>query len=339
MISTFLRSLLSAFKTRRALSLENLALRQQVAVLRRSVTRLRLSNVDRVFWVLLFRIWKDWRRALVIVKPETVTRWHRSGFKRYWTWKSRKRGPGRPVIDPDIRTLIRTMCEANVTWGAPRIHGELTKLGIQVSQAALSKYMIRHPKPSSPCWRSFLNNHVLDLVSVDFFTVPTATFRVLFVFVVLAHDRRRVVHFNVTEHPSAEWTAQQIVNAFPWDSAPSYLLRDRDGIFGSYFARRVAGLGVKQVLSAPRSPWQNPFVERIIGSIRRECLDYMIILDEQHLRRILRSYFDYYHSCRTHLSLEKDAPDSRPVEPSEMGKVVAIPKVGGLHHHYTRLAA
>jgi transposase InsO family protein len=199
--------------------------------------------------------------------------------------------------------------------------------------------MIRHPRPPSPCWRSFLNNHVLDLVSVDFFTVPTATFRVLFVFVVLAHDRRRVVHFNVTEHPSAEWTAQQIVDAFPWDSAPRYLLRDRDGIFGSYFARRVAGLGIKQVLSAPRSPWQNPFVERIIGSIRRECLDHMIILDEQHLRRILRSYFDYYHSCRTHLSLEKDAPDSRPVEPPEMGKVVDIPKVGGLHHHYTRLAA
>ena len=339
MISTFLRSLLSAFKTRRALSLENLALRQQVAVLRRSVKRPRLSNVDRGFWVLLFRIWKDWRRALVIVKPETVTRWHRSGFKRYWTWKSRKRGPGRPVIDPEIRTLIRTMCEANVTWGAPRVHGELTKLGIQVSQAAVSKYMIRHPKPPSPCWRSFLNNHVLDLVSVDFFTVPTATFRVLFVFVVLAHDRRRVVHFNVTEHPSAEWTAQQIVDAFPWDTAPRYLLRDRDGIFGSYFGRRVAGLGIKQVLSAPRSPWQNPFVERIIGSIRRECLDHLIILDEQHLRRILRSYFDYYHSCRTHLSLKKDAPDSRPVEPPEMGKVVAIPKIGGLHHHYTRVAA
>ena len=234
-ISTFLRSLLSACKTRRALGLENLALRQQVAVLRRSVKRPRLSNVDRGF--------KDWRRALVIVKPETVTRWQRSGFKRYWTWKSRKRGPGRPVIDPEIRTLIRTMCEANVTWGAPRVHGELTKLGIQVSQAAVSKYMIRLPKPPSPCWRSFLKNHVRDLVSVDFFTVPTATFRVLIVFVVFAHDRRRVVHFNVTEHPTAEWTAQQIVDAFPWDMAPRYLLRDRDGIFGSYFGRCVAGLG------------------------------------------------------------------------------------------------
>jgi putative transposase len=178
-----------------------------------------------------------------------------------------------------------------------------------------------------------------DLVSVDFFTVPTATFRVLFVFVVLSHHRRRVVHFNVTEHPTAEWTAQQIVDSFPWDTAPRYLLRDRDNVYGAYFARRVAGLGIEQVLTALRSPWQNPFVERLIGSIRRECLDHMIVLNEQHLRRILARYFEYYHSCRTHLSLDKDTPDSRPAEPPEMGKVIAIPKVGGLHHRYTRLAA
>ena len=178
-----------------------------------------------------------------------------------------------------------------------------------------------------------------DLVSVDFLTVPTATFRVLFVFVVLCHDRRRIVHLNVTEHPSAEWTAQQMVDAFPWDTAPRYLLRDRDQLYGAYFDRRVAGLAIEQVLPAPRSPWQSPFVERLIGSIRRECLDHMIILGERHLRRILRDYLDYYHSCRMHLSLEKDAPDSRPVEPPAMGKVIAIPKVGGLHHRYTRLAA
>ncbi len=213
------------------------------------------------------------------------------------------------------------------------------KLGISISQATVSEYMVRHRKPPSQTWRSFLDNHLRDLVSVDFFTVPTATFRVLFVFVVLCHDRRRIVHLNVTDHPSAEWTAQQMVDAFPWDTAPRYLLRDRDQIYGGYFDRRVEGLGIEQVLTAPRSPWQNPFVERIIGSIRRECLHHVIVLDERHLRRILREYVDYYHSCRTHLSLQKDAPVSRPVEPPEMGNVTAIPKVGGLHHQYTRLAA
>ena len=177
-------------------------------------------------------------------------------------------------------------------------------------------------------------------MSIDFFTLPTATFRILFVFIILRHDRRRIVHFNVTEHPSAEWTAQQIVDAFPWDTAPRYMLRDRDGIYGPYFKRRVAGLDIEQVPTAPRSPWQSPYVERVIGSIRRECLDHVIVLDERHLRRILREYVDYYHSCRTHLSLEKDAPEQRPVQWPSMERVTAIPKVGGLHHHYySRLAA
>ena len=199
--------------------------------------------------------------------------------------------------------------------------------------------MVRHRKPPSQTWRSFLDNHVKDLVSIDFFTLPTATFRVLFVFIVLRQDRRRLVHFNVTEHPSAEWTAQQIVEAFPWDTAPRYLIRDRDQIYGAYFDRRVTRLGIEQVLTAPRSPWQSPYVERVIGSIRRECLDHVIVLDEGHLRRILRGYLDYYHSCRTHLSLQKDAPDSRPIDPPARGNVMAIPKVGGLHHYYIRRAA
>jgi transposase InsO family protein len=231
------------------------------------------------------------------------------------------------------------MSRLNPLWGAPRVHGELMKLGISISQAAVSKYMVRDRKPPSQTWRSFLDNHLGDLVSIDFFTVPTATFRVLFVFVVLSHERRRIVHFNVTEHPSEEWTAQQMVNAFPWDTAPRYLIRDRDPIYGGYFNRRVTGLGIKQVLTAPRSPWQSPYVERVIGSIRRECLDHLIVLNDQHLRRLLREYVDYYHACRTHLSLEKDAPCSRPVEPPVLGKVRAIRKVGGLNHHYRRLAA
>jgi transposase InsO family protein len=219
------------------------------------------------------------------------------------------------------------------------VHGELLKLGINVSQPTVAKYMVRHRKPPSQTWRTFLANHVHNLVSVDFFTVPTVTFQVLFVLIVLAHDRRRVIHFNVTEQPTAAWTAQQIVEAFPWDTAPRYLLRDRDGIYGDYFCRRVDGMDIREVPIAPRSPWQNPFVERMIGSIRRECLDHMIVLNEQHLRRIIAAYLRYYHAARTHLSLDKDAPEGRRTQPPDAGKVVAMPHLVGLHHEYVRLAA
>ncbi len=199
--------------------------------------------------------------------------------------------------------------------------------------------MVRNRKPPSQSWRTFLDNHVGSLVSIDFFTVPTVTFRVLFVFVVLAHDRRRVIHFNVTESPTAKWTAQQIVEALPWDAVPRYLLRDRDGIYGHQFANRVDRIGIKEVRTAPHSPWQNPFVERLIGTLRRDCLDHIVVLNENHLRRHLRLYFAYYHTSRTHLALDKDAPKSRPIEPPEMGEVIEIPMVGGLHHRYTRIAA
>jgi transposase InsO family protein len=215
----------------------------------------------------------------------------------------------------------------------------LLKLGIEISQAAVSKYMVRHRKPPSPSWRAFLNNHVKDLVSIDFFTVPTVTFNVLFVFVVMAHDRRRLVHFNVTDSPGAEWTAQQIVEAFPWDTAPRYLLRDRDGIYGQEFTTRVKHMGIKEVKTAPRSPWQSRYVERLIGTLRRDCIDHVIVLGDKHLRRILHDYLGYYHKCRTHLSLGKDAPEPRRVEPPDQGNIVEIPMVGGLHHRYRRLAA
>jgi len=231
------------------------------------------------------------------------------------------------------------MSQANPLWGAPRIHGELLKLDIHVSQATVSKYMIRHRKPPSQSWKTFLKNHAPDLVSIDFLTVPTVTFRVFYVFLVLSHERRSVLHFAITEHPTAEWTAQQIVEAFPYDMAPKYVLRDRDKIYGSEFRRKVDGMGIKQVCTAPRSPWQNPYVERLIGSVRRECLDHLIILNTSHLHRILRSYLVYYHECRTHLSLNKDAPEERGKESLEMGKINAIPMVGGLHHRYTRRAA
>jgi transposase InsO family protein len=215
----------------------------------------------------------------------------------------------------------------------------LRKLGINVAKSTVEKYRVRASKPPSATWKVFLDNHVRDLVSIDFFVVPTVKFKVLFVLVILAHHRRRVVHFNVTEHPTAQWTAQQIIEAFPWDTAPKYLLRDRDGIYGSQFHRRVQSMGIEEVLSAPRSPWQNPYAERLIGSIRRDCLNHVIVLNDRHLKRILTGYLNYYHRWRTHLSLGMDSPESRPVQSSEFGNVVAFPEVGGLHHHYERMAA
>ena len=246
---------------------------------------------------------------------------------------------GRPSVDAEIIALVRKMADANPLWGAPRIHGELLKLGIEVAERTVSRLIPKRRTPPSQTWRTFLTNHVRDLVSIDFFTVPTAQLRVLFVLVVLAHHRRRALHFNVTEHPTAAWTAQQIVDTFPDDTAPAYLLRDRDAIYGDVFRQRVKGMQIQEVLTAPRSPWQNPFAERLIGSIRRDCLDHVIVLSERHLRNILTAYFAYYHHTRTHLALTKDAPDGRPVEPPEMGKVMPIREVGGLHHRYVRRAA
>jgi transposase InsO family protein len=213
------------------------------------------------------------------------------------------------------------------------------KLGINVAERTVSRLMPKRRLPPSQTWRTFLANHVRDLVALDFFTVPTARLRVLFVLVVLAHHRRRVVHFNVTEHPTAHWTAQQIVDAFPDDSAPSYLLRDHDQVYGQRFRHRMKGMGIDEVLTAPHSPWQNPFAERLIGSVRRECLNHTVVLGERHLRCILTAYFAYYHRARTHLSLNKDAPDVRPVELPAAGRIVQIPEVGGLHHRYVRHAA
>jgi len=333
------RTLFAALKSRRALVLENLALRHQLDVLKRKAKKPRLKNRDRVLWVVLSRFWADWRRPLTLVQPETVIRWHRRGVRLYWRWKSRPRWPGRRRLPTEARDLIRTMSQDNPLWGAPRIHGELLKLGIEISQATVSKYMVRLRKPPSQSWRTFLTNHAKDIVSVDFFTVPTARFRVLFVFLVLSNQRRRIVHFNVTDSPSALWTGQQIVEAFPWDTAPMYLLRDRDGIYGHEFVHRVESMGIKQVLISARSPWQNPYVERVIGSIRRECLDHTIVINEKHLRRVLRDYFKYYHGSRTHLGLEKDCPEPRAVEPADLGSIRSAPMVAGLHHRYFRQAA
>src|SRR5205807_7026475 len=273
-LAAFLTTLFSIFRSRAALELENLALRHQIGVLQRSVRkRPRLTPLDRLLWVWLFAIWSDWRSALAIVQPETVIAWHRESFRFFWTWKVRLGKTGRPTVAREVRHLIRRMCRENPRWGAPRIHGELLKLGIHIAESSVSKYMVRGCKPPSQTWRTFLENHLQQLVSIDFFTVPTLRFQVLYVFLVLAHDRRRILHFNVTAHPSAEWTGQQLREAFPFDQLPRYLLRDRDAIYGGNFRREVTDMGIQEVLSTPRSPWQRAYMERVIGSIRRECLD------------------------------------------------------------------
>jgi putative transposase len=294
---------------------------------------------DHILWSSLSRRWRGWRDALVIVQTGTVISCQRKRFRDHWTKLSRSGKSGRPQVPEEIKQLIRKIPAANISWGSPRIVGELRKLGIDVANSTVEKYRVRHSKPPSSTWRTFLNIHFGDLVAIDFFVVPTVKNKVLFVLVVLAHHRRQVVHFNVTEHPTAQWTGQQIIEAFPWDTAPTYLLRDRDAIYGSRFRRRVHSLGIEEVITAPRSPWQNAYIERIIGSIRRECLDQVVVLNERHLKRILTTYFKYYHCWRTHLSLDMDRPRSRSVQSPALGKVIQVREVGGLHHHYEGLAA
>ena len=293
-----------------------------------------MNASDRLLWAWLCQVWTDWRSALVIVEPETVLSWHRKGFRLFWTWKVRRGKPGRPAVPKEVRQLIRSMSRENARWGAPRIHGELLKLGIDIGETSVSKYLVRRRKPPSQTWRTFLVNYVQSLVSVDFFTVPTIRFQVLYVFLVLAHERRRILHFAVMSHPTAEWTAHQFREAFPWDTAPHYLLRDRDRIFGTEFVEQVKAMGIQQMLSAPRSPWQRAYVERVIGTIRRECLDHVLVFNERSLRYHLQAFRTYYHQSRTHLSLLKDTPEPRPIQAPDLGRIVSIPQVGGLHHRY-----
>ena len=334
MVWVFLRGLLAGPAV---LAAENLALRQQINVLQRSVKRPKLRKRDRIFWVWLSKLWPNWRSVLAIVEPSTVIRWHRQGFRLYWRWKSRPKG-GRPKIDRELRDLIRRMSQENVTWGAPRILSELRLLGYDVAESTVAKYMVRPKKPPSPTWRTFLDNHVGQIVAVDFFTIPTVTFRVLYVFLVLRHHRRRFAHFNVTSNPTAPWTARQIIEAFPFDTAPRFLLRDRDAIYGKDVTSQIKTLGIEEVLIAPQCPWQSPYVERVIGSLRRECLDHVIVLNESHLRRILAEYLRYYHESRAHLALARNSPIPRQVEPPGSGSIVAESFLGGLHHRYRRAA-
>jgi transposase InsO family protein len=335
----FFRCLFAAFQSHSGLVLENLALRHQLAVLKRQARKPKLRSADRRLWVGLRHLWPPWQQALMLFQLETIIAWPRLGFRLFWRWKSRTRA-GRPSVDSELIALIQRMWQANPPWGSRRIQAELAKLAVQVSDSTIRKYRPKKRRsPSAQTWKTFLQNHAQAVVAVDFFAVPTATFRVLYVFLVLAHERRKVLHLNITEAPSALWTAQQMVEAFPYTLPPRYLLRDRDAIYGGDFTRRVEGLGLEQKLIAPRSPWQNPMVERIIGSIRRECLDHVIVLNGQHLRHILSDYLAYYHQDRSHRSLNQDSPFSRPVEPPSRGDIIALPRLGGLHHRYTRQAA
>jgi putative transposase len=327
----------SLFTSRLSLATEILVLHQQLLVLNRTVKRPKLRQRDRLFWVCLSTLWRDWRDALIIVKPDTVIKWHREGFRLYWLWKS-KAPIGRPPIDKEIRELIRRISCENPLWGSPRIQSELRLLGFNVTEKTVAKYRVKHAKPPSQTWNTFLANHANQIAAIDFFTIPTINFRVLYSFIVLLHERRKIVHFNVTEHPTAEWTAQQVIEAFPEDTAPRYLLRDRDSIYGAEFQSRVKGMQIEEVITAPHSPFQNPYAERVIGSIRRECLDHLIVLNEDHLRRILQVYFIYYHESRPHQSLEQNSPLPREIEPPSQRKIIAIPQVGGLHHRYRRAA-
>jgi transposase InsO family protein len=320
------------FKSRCRLEAENLLLRHQLTIaLRRKPLRLRLRGSDRALLACMTRLWPSLLDAIQVVQAETVLRWHRAGFQAFWRWKSRA---GRPRIDRALRDLIQQMSRENPLWGASRIHGELLKLGFEVAQSTVSKYMARPSKPSQG-WKTFLRNHAEAIAAIDMCVVPTLTFERLFAFLVLGHGRRQLLWFEVTRHPTAEWLARQITEAFPWTSAPAYLVRDNDRAFGHVFTSRIRAMGIRDRPISPGSPWQNGIAERFVGTLRRECLDHMLIFGEAHLRQVLSFYAEYYNEVRTHLGLGKDAPLSREVQRS--GDLVAIPILSGLHHRYVRI--
>jgi type II secretory pathway pseudopilin PulG len=309
----FLSVLASPFKSASRLEAENAVLRHQLNVLRRKLDgRVRLTNHDRLFFI-QYRWFPSILEVLTIIRPETVVRWHRAGFRRYWRWKLRPQG-GRPQIDAELRGLIRRMSVENPLWGAPRIRGELLKLGFEVAQSSVAKYMVRRRRPPSQGWLTFLRNRASDIAAMDLFVVPTISFDLLYAFVMVRLDRRDLVWINITRNPTAEWVARQITEAFPWDEAPKYLFRDRDPIYGAVVTRRLRTIGIRDKPVAPASPWRNCSAEPLIGSIRRECLDHIVVFGEARLRRILRSYARYYNDVRTHRSLAKDAPAVRPVQ-------------------------
>src|SRR5215470_5252077 len=332
--------LIRFFRGRRSLLLENLTLRQQLVVLKRRLPRPRLGLFDKLFWVVARRVWSAWRDSLIIVTPETVVRWHQSGFRMYWRLISRvPRRVGRRQTSKEVRELIFRMVVENPTWGAPRIHGELLMLGFDVSERTISRWMKRVPRDPEPAkrWLTFLRTHREAIAAMDFFTVPTFTFSVLYCFFVISHDRRRILHFNVTKHPTSFWIVQQLREAFPFGSAPRFVIFDRDAKYGLEVPAAVRSLSVNPVRTSFESPWQNGVAERWVGSCRRDLLDHIIAVDERHLKRLLAEYIRYYHEDRTHLGLGKGTPDRRS-RTVGAGHVLSHPRLGGLHHRYDRAA-
>ena len=319
------------------LALENLALRQQVATLKRERPRPMLTDLDRLFWVALRDRWSDWANALIIVRPETVVRWHQDAFKRHWARLSGAgKAPGRPRISREVKALIRKMATEN-TWGAPRIHAELLKLGFDIAEATVSRYLPRRPSDPDKVarWKAFLKNHMQDIAAMDFVTIPTASFKVLYCLFFIHHDRRRILHFNVTANPTAAWVHQQLREVFFDEPRIRYLVHDRDGKFAGVMAW-LKSAGAKSVLTSYRSPWQNGIAERWVLTLRRELLDHVVVFNEAHARRLIADFLEYYHDDRCHLSLDKDCPEPRPIQDRPPGdaEVIAIPRVGGIHHRY-----
>src|SRR4051794_12460919 len=336
MLIFFLKLLVLPSKPKPELEAEIAALRRQVAVLQRQLRgRVQFTNSDRLFFVLLYRWFPSILKAMTIIQPGTVVRWHRAGFRRYWRWKSRNRG-GRPPISAELRALIRRMSLENTLWGAPHIHGELLKLGFEVAPSTVAKYMAKKgDDPSGQRWSTFLRNHMPHIAAIDLFVVPTIGFRLLYALVIVRLARRELVWVNVTAHPTAEWIAQQITEAFPWDQPPRYLIRDRDAIYGSAVTRRLRAMGIRDKPISAGSPWQNCYAERLIGTIRRECVDHLIVLGEAHLRRTLTKFADYYNASRSHRSLNQDTPLHRAIK--HLGAITSRSVLGGLHHHYCRI--
>jgi len=326
------------FRSRGDTALEVLALRQQVAVLKRKRPRPRLNRLDRFFWTSLRQVWPRWAEVLVVVKPETVIGWHRAGFRLYWRWRSQSRG-GRPKITHEIRALIRRMADEDAGWCAPKIHGELLKLGLEVSQRSVARYLRRIRRRGDPGqrWWAFLQNHREVIVALDLFTVPTVTFPWLYCLFVIAHGRRKILHFKVTPDATAEWVVQQLREAFPEAAPYRYVVLDRESKFDAEVIAFLRATGLKAKRTSVQAPWQNGTAERWVGSCRREILDHVIALNEPPPRRLMRDYVSYHHEDRIHDSLEKDTPNRRPVEhkAAENACVVSMPRLGGLHHRYS----
>src|SRR5258708_1350916 len=327
-------ALVLLFRSRASLAAEILVLRHQINILRRhSPNRQTFSAMDRLIFAGLYRLAPTVLNALVMLKQDTVREGHRGGFRSYWRWRSRRCG-GRPPLPTEIRKLIREMSIANPLWGAPRIRGELLKLGIDIGQTSVAKYMVKRRGPPSQGWKTFLHNHADGIAAMDLFVVPTISFRLLYGLLIMGHGRRQILWFGVTANPIAEWIANQVTEACGWEQTPRYLIRDRDGTYGEVFIRRLRSMGIRDRPTSPHSPWQNGYAERLIGSIRRECLDHVVVFGERHLRHVLLSYMKYHNEIRTHLSLEKDAPVSRAVKLA--GAILCRPVLGGLHHQYVR---